>query len=169
MQFFKFLFSLAFILTVAGCSGGRFQAGRQALLRGNSETTVGYLSTAAEQEPNYVNVIQNYRESVWTYLGRAQYETKRYPEARRSLEKAVALNRDEGMALLYLGLTEMRSGDSSQGAKQLGSGLKSIEEWIEYMNRTRPFQDSWDPTRRIRKQIDQDLATLSGRDSTAIN
>jgi hypothetical protein len=32
MQWFKILFSVAVILTVAGCSGGQFQAGRQALL-----------------------------------------------------------------------------------------------------------------------------------------
>jgi hypothetical protein len=80
------------------------------------------------------------------------------------LEKAVAANRDDGMALLYLGLVEMRTGDSGEGAKHIGSGLKSLEDWIEYMNRTRPFQAFWDPIGVIRKQIDQGLQMLGARD-----
>ncbi len=152
------------VFSFIGCSAGQFQAGRQALLRGDSEAALGYLSGAAEQSPNYVNVIEDYQESIWTYLGRAQYETRRYQEARRSLEKAVAANRDEGMALLYLGLVEIRTGDGVQGAKHIGSGLKSLEDWIEYMNRTRPFQAFWDPLRVIRKQIDQGLQIIGARD-----
>jgi tetratricopeptide (TPR) repeat protein len=159
---------LLLILLLAGCSAltvaGQFQAGRRALLAGDSETAVGYFSPVAEQNPNYVNVIQNYRESVWTYLGRALYETKRYPEARKSLERALAMDRNDGMARLYLGLVLLRMGDVSRGVKEVEAGMKGLYDWIEYMNRTQPFQAFWDPTYRIRKQIDQDLAAITGKD-----
>jgi tetratricopeptide (TPR) repeat protein len=153
---------------IAACSGlstgGSFQAGRQALLRGDSETALRHLSAAAERDPNYVFVIQNYPQSVWTSLGRAQYETGRYGEARRSLQKALDLNRNDSMAMLYLGLTMMRTGDGAAGVRLAENGMQGLYEWIEYMNRTQPFKDFWDPTRKIRKQIDQNLAALSSRD-----
>ena len=131
---------------------------------GDPQTAVSYFTTVAEQNPNYVNVIQNYRESIWTYLGRSLYETKRYPEARNALERALAINKDDSVAALYLGLTLMRMGDVAQGVKQTEAGMKGLYEWIEYMNRTRPFEAFWDPTYQIRKQIDQDLAGIASRD-----
>jgi tetratricopeptide (TPR) repeat protein len=103
-------------------------------------------------------------QSVWTDLGRAQYETKRYPEARRSLEKALSLNREDSMAMLYLGLTLIRTGDLSTGERYIGEGTKGLYDWIEYTNRTRPYEDFWDPTRQIRKQIDRLQASISSRD-----
>jgi len=162
------VYALLLIAILAGCAtfagGGQFQAGRRALIVGDPETALGYFSAVAEQEPNYVNVIQNYRESVWTYLGRAQYETKRYQEARKSLERALSLNRDDPTARLYFGLTLMHTGDMSGGVKEVEAGMKGFYDWIEYMNRTRPFQDFWDPSFQIRKQIDQDLAVIATRD-----
>jgi tetratricopeptide (TPR) repeat protein len=160
--------SLLCLLLLASCSsftvGGQFSAGRRALLAGNPETSVGYFAAVAEQNPSYVNVIQNYSESIWTYLGRAQYETKRYQDARRSLERALSMNKDDPMARLYLGLTLLRTGDVSTGVKQVEAGMKGLYDWIEYMNRTRPFQAFWDPMFQIRKQIDQDLEAIAGRD-----
>jgi tetratricopeptide (TPR) repeat protein len=162
------VYALLLIIILAGCAtfavGGQFQAGRRALLVGDPETALGYFSAAAEQDPNYVNVVQNYRESVWTYLGRAQYETKRYQESRKSLERALSLNKDDPSARLYFGLTLMRTGDMSSSVKEVEAGMKGLYDWIEYMNRTRPFQDFWDPTRQIRNQIDQDLAAIATRD-----
>jgi len=156
------------IVLLASCSsfttGGQFSAGRRALLAGDAETSVGYFAAVAAQNPNYVNVIQNYSQSIWTYLGRAQYETKRYQEARRSLERALSMNKDDAMARLYLGLTLMRTGDVSTGVKELEAAMKGLYDWIEYMNRTRPFQAFWDPMFQIRKQIDRDLAAIAGRD-----
>ena len=158
---------LLFIFLLAACSafivGGQFSTGRRALLMGDPETAVRYFSAVAERDPNYVSVIENYPESIWTYLGRAQYESKRYQEARKSLERALAMNRDDSMAKLYLGLTLMRMGDVSQGVREVEAGMKGLYDWIEYMNRTGPFA-FWDPAREIRKQIDQDLAAIASKD-----
>jgi len=162
------LFLVALFLLAAACStltdASRFQAGRRALLADDYESAVAYFASVAERRPNYVNVISNYRESVWTYLGRAQYGLKRYPEARRSLEKAVALEKNDSLARLYLGLTLLRMGELPLGAREVEVGMKGIYDWIEYMNRTQPFQAFWDPNRQIRKQIDQELAALSSKD-----
>ena len=160
------LSTLSFLIPLlGGCStlrvGGEFQSGRQALLKGNADAAVRYLTAAAEQNPKYVYVIENYRESVWTELGRAQYETKRYPEARQSFEKALAMNRDDSMARLYLGVLLIRSGQMHRGEKNLKDGMNGLSDWIEYMNRTQPFQAFWDPTHEIRKEIDQALAISS--------
>jgi tetratricopeptide (TPR) repeat protein len=165
--------ALLFLILLAGCAalatGGQFQSGRRALLGGDPESAVGYFNAVADTNPNYVNVIQNYRESVWTYLGRAQYETKRYPEARKSLERALSLDRDDQIAKLYLGLTLLRTGDQSAGLKQVESGMKGLYDWIEYMNRTQPHQAFWDPSFQIRKQIDQTLSSIGSKDAGAEN
>src|SRR6185503_3008525 len=68
-----------------------------------------------------------------------------------------------------LGLTLLRTGDPSRGVKEIEAGMKGLYDWIEYMNRTRPFQAYWDPTYRIRKQIDQDLGAIAGKDLNSEN
>ncbi len=159
---------LLLMLVLSGCAAlaasGQFQSGRRALMAGDPETAVSYFSGVADQNPSYVNIIQNYREGVWTYLGRAQYETKRYAEARKSLEHALSLDKDDPLARLYLGLTLMRTGDAARGTKEVEAGMKGLYDWIEYMNRTQPFQAFWDPTFQIRKQIDQSLGAIASKD-----
>lgn len=156
------------ILLLGGCAafavGGQFQSGRRALLMNDPETALAYFTGVADQDPNYVFHSVYFREGIWTYLGRAQYETKRYPEARQSLERALSMDRDDNLARLYLGLTLARSGDRSRGIKEIEAGMKGVYDWLEYMNQSRPFEAYWDPLRQIRNQIDKDLATISARD-----
>ena len=153
---------------LTGCAafavGSQFQSGRRALLVNDPETALGYFRTVADQDPNYVYHSVHFREGIWTYVGRTQYETKRYAEARQSLERALAQDRDDNLARLYLGLTLARSGESSRGIKEIEAAMKGIYDWLEYMNRTRPFEAYWDPLRKIRNQIEKDLAAVSSRD-----
>jgi tetratricopeptide (TPR) repeat protein len=155
-------------LFLTGCAafavGGQFQSGRRALLVNDPETALAYFRTVADQDPNYVYHSVHFREGIWTYVGRTQYETKRYAEARQSLERALAQDRDDNLARLYLGLTLARSGESSRGIKEIEAAMKGIYDWLEYMNRTRPFEAYWDPLRKIRNQIEKDLATVSSKD-----
>jgi tetratricopeptide (TPR) repeat protein len=156
------------ILLLAGCAayntGGQFAAGRQALLRNDPQTALGYFLAAAQGDPNYVFRAVYFHEGVWTYVGRTQYATKRYPEARQSLERALSMDRDDNMARLYLGLTLARSGDLSRGVKEIESAMRGIHDWLEYINRTRPFEAYWDPAREIRKAIEKDLDYISAKD-----
>lgn len=155
-------------ILLSGCAafaiGGQFQSGRGALLVGDPERALPYFRSVAEQNPDYVHQSMDFREGIWTYLGRAQYETKRYAEARQSLERALARDPNDNLARLFLGLTLARSDDLSRGIKEIEAAMKGIYDWLEYMNRARPFQAYWDPSRTMRNQIEQDLSVLASRD-----
>jgi tetratricopeptide (TPR) repeat protein len=163
------LFSL--FLFLAGCAslqtGGDLQAGRQALLKGNNETALGYFYSAAERDPNYVYATgSSPRQGVWSYVGRSEYLTGRLPEARQTLERALAANRQEDIARLYLGLTLAREGDRERGLKEIESGMRGINDWLDYINQAQRYSigQFWDPGRDIRSAIQSDLAMISGKD-----
>ena len=148
----------------AGCASlqvaGQVQSGRTALLMNQPETALAYFQQAAESDPNYIYQSVNFRESVWTYLGRAQYALGKWSEARRSFERALFIYRDDAMAQLYLGLAMIRGGDQTQGLKQLQQGLKNLSGWVDYLNSSRPYYAFWDPSGAIRKEIDKTLVLL---------
>jgi tetratricopeptide (TPR) repeat protein len=156
------------IAFLSGCSAfqtsGQVQSGRRALLTNNPEQALGYFQEAAQNNPNYVFESELFREGIWTYVGRAQYATGRLPEARESLERALSAYKDDYLARLYLGLTLARSGDRERGRKEIESGIKGLHDWLDYMNSSRPFTAFWDPLREIRKEIEDDLTAISGRD-----
>src|SRR5215831_19533622 len=108
------LFSLFVFFT--GCatiqSAGEVQYGRQVLLGGNNEAALGYFYSAAQRDPNYVYATgSSPKQSVWSYVGRSEYLTGRLPQARQTLERALASRQEEDIAKLYLGLTLAREGD----------------------------------------------------------
>lgn len=144
--------------------GSDFLAGRRALLANDPETALTYFLAAAQRDPDYVFIASNFKSGVWSYVGRTQYLTKRYKEARESLDRALAKDRDDYMAQLYRGLTLARSGDLSGGVKDIQTAMKGLFDFMEYMERTRPFQAFWDPLREMRKAIDTDLKKIESKD-----
>jgi tetratricopeptide (TPR) repeat protein len=163
------LFSLFVFL--AGCTslqtGGELQYGRQALLKGSNETALGYFYSAAQRDPNYVYATgSSPKQSVWSYVGRSEYLTGRLPQARETLERALSSNREEDIARLYLGLTLAREGDRQRGLKEIESGMRGINDWLDYINQAQRYSigQYWDPGRAIRSTIQSDLAMISGRD-----
>jgi len=74
------------------------------------------------------------------------------------------MDKDDHLARLYLGLTLARTGDLSGGIKEIESAMRGIYDWLEYINRTRPFEAYWDPSRDIRKAIEKDLDYISSKD-----
>ena len=130
----------------------------------NSEAALAYFEEAARTNPDYIHQIALYREGVWTYLGRAQYNLGRSEEARRSFERALTVYKDDYLARLYLGLTLARAGDHAQARKEIESALKGLNDWIEYRNYTSSLTAFWDPLREIRSAIEKDLGMISGRD-----
>lgn len=100
------------LLIVAACagveSGGEFASGRRALMSGDSAVALTYFEPIAKRDPNYVAPFTSFRESIWTYLGRAQYQTGKFVEAKSSLEKALSQIPNDSIAKLYLALTNLR-------------------------------------------------------------
>jgi tetratricopeptide (TPR) repeat protein len=163
------LFSLSVFL--AGCTslqvGGELQYGRQALLKGNNETALGYFYGAAQRDPNYVYATgSSPKQGVWSYVGRSEYLTGRLPQARQTLERALSANRQEDIARLYLGLTLAREGDRQRGLKEIEGGMRGINSFLDYISQAQRYSigQYWDPGRDIRSAIQSDLAMISGKD-----
>jgi len=157
---------LIFLLT--GCAAyqiaGQVQSGRQALLINKPEEALAYFQQAAQSNPNYIFESGLYKEGIWTYVGRSQYNLGRLAEARQSLEKALSIYPDDYLARIYLGLTLLRTGEDSRGLKELENGMRGLYDWLEYMNRTLPFSSFWDPLREIRSELEKDLKMVSNKD-----
>jgi len=54
-----------------------------------------------------------------SYLGRAQYVTGDYAQARPTLEKALSEDKGDNIARLYLGLTLARQGEGQKGLQDI--------------------------------------------------
>jgi tetratricopeptide (TPR) repeat protein len=162
---------LGFVLAlfaVTACASfsvsGDVQAGRQALLINNTEQALGSFQRAVERDPNYIFTSDAFRESVWTYLGRAQYRAGRLREARESFQRALAVYPDDFLARLYLGLTLARLENRTDALGEAQAGLKAMHEWLEYMQVSRAYTAFWDPLRQIRSEIEKDLDMIGGKD-----
>jgi tetratricopeptide (TPR) repeat protein len=103
---------LGLVLIMAGCatleSGGEFTSGRRALMSGDSAVALTYFEPIAKRDPNYIAPFSSFRESIWTYLGRAQYQSGKLVEAKSSLERALSQIPNDSVAKLYLALTNLR-------------------------------------------------------------
>ena len=163
------LFSLFVFL--AGCAslrvGGEVQSGRQALLKGSNETALGYFYSAAQMDPNYIyRTGSSPTQSVWSYVGRSEYLTGRIPQAQQNLERALSSNQPEDITRLYLGLTLAREGDRQRASKEIESGMRGINNFLDYINQAQRYSigQFWDPARDIRSAIQSNLAMISGKE-----
>jgi tetratricopeptide (TPR) repeat protein len=147
------------LLFISGCSGvgGDVQAGRNALQTGRANDAIGYLTRAAEADPNY-KIPYRVRPGVLAYLGRAYLETGKDTEARQTLERAVKLDKDDPFAHLYLGIALSKTGERERGRKEIEDGLRAIDDTLEYIAEDRVYGFFWDPGMRIRNDIRKSLA-----------
>jgi tetratricopeptide (TPR) repeat protein len=162
---------LSVLVFISGCAGiqvaGDVQSGRNALYTGRPNDAVSYFIRAAEVDPAYKTPYR-FPVGVFTYLGRAYYETGRDEEARTALEKAVSLDKDDSPAHLYLGLTLLRTGDRDRGRKEIEGGLKGIHETLEYIASNNIHGIFWDPARMIRSDIERSLASKLDESQLAV-
>lgn len=145
-------------------AGSAFQAGRRALIGGDDEAALGFFQTVADSNPNFVFTTgSSPRQSIWSYVGRTQYLTDQFPQARQSLERAISGDREENIARLYLGLTLIQLGDRQGGLKEIESGLRGINDFLNNIGRTQGFNigQFWDPNRDIRNAIQYNLEMIS--------
>ena len=161
--------SFAICVFLSACTttvqvGSSFQAGRRALIGGDDEAALGFFQSVAESNPNFVFTTgSSPRQSIWSYVGRAQYLTDQFPQARQSLERAISGDREENIARLYLGLTLIQLGDRERGLKEIESGMRGIQSFLDNINQTQRFSigQFWDPNRDIRSAIQYNLELIS--------
>ena len=158
------------VLFSAGCASvriaGQVESGRHALIAGSTDEALALFEAAARNNPDYIYIYRLFRESVWTYLGRAQYAKGMLAQARLSFERALSILPDDHLARLYLGLVSARMGDGdrSRALKDFESAMKGLHEFLDYANYSGPFGFRWDPAREIRSELEKNLAMISGKD-----
>jgi tetratricopeptide (TPR) repeat protein len=98
--------------------GGRYEEGKEQFLRGRGgdmDAAVVALETVVSQDPTYKNSL--------TYLGRAYYSKGRYQDAFAVLQRAVAVDKNDEIAWIALGLTQLRLGENDKGIESLKGGI----------------------------------------------
>ena len=125
--------------------GGRYEEGKDQFFRGRGgdmDKAVASLEYVVSQDPTYKNSL--------TYLGRAYCRKERYQDAYAILQRAVAVNKDDEIAWLALGLTQLRLGQNEKGIETLKGGITLaskvlVEGYHHY--------DRWDIRGNIRTVI----------------
>lgn len=118
MRFARLSLVLLFLLSCAGLgTQSEFLAGRQALLRGEPDNARSYFDRVAQSDPRFVSNEVSPPRSIWTYIGRADYNAGRYAQAESAFEKAVGQLKDDYIAQLYLALTRLRPPEPSVSSK----------------------------------------------------
>jgi tetratricopeptide (TPR) repeat protein len=98
--------------------GGRYEEGIEQFLRGRGgdmDTAVTALEYVVSQDPTY-------KKSL-TYLGRAYYRKGRYQDAFAVLQRALAVDKDDELAWIALGLTQLRLDQTDKGLESLKGGI----------------------------------------------
>jgi len=98
--------------------GGRYEEGRAQFYRGRAgdmDVAVVALETVVSQDPTY-------RDSL-TYLGRAYYRKARYQDAHAILQRALVVNKEDEIAWIAFGLTQLRLGQNDKGVETLKGGI----------------------------------------------
>jgi tetratricopeptide (TPR) repeat protein len=167
----EYMWLLFVVMGFVSACGGVFQAGsdvqsgRLAFSIGNYQMARTYFAQAAQVDPNYVYNSDLPGGSIQSYLGRADYETKRYASARRLLQQALAINKNDNVARLYLGLTLAQMGDRENGLKEIQAGLKGLYDWIVYVRKNfsagNEYGQFWDQNGTIRAAIQVDLSMIA--------
>lgn len=99
-------------------TGGRYEEGRDQFLRGrggNMDVAITALEAVVREDPTY-------KDSL-TYLGRAYYRKTRYQDAYVILQRALTVNKDDELAWIVFGLTQLRLGENDKGVESLKGGI----------------------------------------------
>jgi tetratricopeptide (TPR) repeat protein len=147
---------LALVLSISACSrpswffgvGGKYNEAKIELLRGrggNLEKAIADLESIAQDDPGY-------RDSL-TLLGKAYYKKGRYHDAFSILQRALAVNKDDEIAWLFYGLTQIKVGDNEKGLETIKGGLTLLGKAMRNNN----YRDypAWDPRGTVRASLNR--------------
>lgn len=120
----------------------------KALNGANVRQAIGDLEYVVRRNPKYLDSL--------TQLGRAYYYAGRYGSAYEVLKRALALNREDEIGWIVLGLTQMRRGEDEAGLASFKGGLTLLARATRdgYKDFTEEFWDSRGVVRRaLRRSI----------------
>jgi tetratricopeptide (TPR) repeat protein len=117
---------VALIAVCMGCNhaiprfgvGGKYEEGMDQFLRGragNMDVAVTSLEYVVSQDPTYKKCL--------TYLGRAYYRKTRYQDAFAVLQRALAVDKEDEIAWIALGVTQLRLNQPDKGIESLKGGI----------------------------------------------
>jgi tetratricopeptide (TPR) repeat protein len=148
------LFSLG--LSLPACSapswhfglGGKYNQANMELMRGRGadlEKAIANLESIVKEDPSY-------RDSL-TLLGKAYYRKGRYYDAFAILQRALAVNKDDEIAWLFYGLTQIKVGENEKGLETIRGGLTLLGKAMRNSNyRDHP---AWDPKGTVRNSLNR--------------
>jgi tetratricopeptide (TPR) repeat protein len=122
----RVILAIGFIGVLVGCNhyiprfgvGGRYEEGMDQFLRGrsgNMDVAVTSLEYVVSQDPTYKKCL--------TYLGRAYYRKTRYQDAFAVLQRALAVDKEDEIAWIALGVTQLRLNQTDKGIESLKGGI----------------------------------------------
>ena len=102
---------------------GKYRSGRSLLIlpagRGIAES-IPLLEEVAKKDPFYLDTL--------TLLGRALYYQGAHQDAFQLLQRALVVNKEDEIAWLTLGLTQLRMGDDQKGFENLKTGVALVNK-----------------------------------------
>jgi tetratricopeptide (TPR) repeat protein len=147
---------LALVSSISACSapnwsfglGGKYNQANIELMRGRGadlEKAIGNLESIVKDDPSY-------RDSL-TLLGKAYYRKGRYYDAFAILQRALAVNKDDEIAWLFYGLTQIKVGENEKGLETIKGGLTLLGKAMRNGNyRDHP---AWDPRGTVRASLNR--------------
>jgi tetratricopeptide (TPR) repeat protein len=128
--------------------GGKYNQANIELMRGRGgdmEKAIGNLESIVKDDPSY-------RDSL-TLLGKAYYRKARYYDAFAILQRALAVNKDDEIAWLFYGLTQIKVGDNEKGLETIRGGLTLLGKAMRNNN----YRDypAWDPRGTVRASLNR--------------
>ncbi len=153
----SFLFSIFYSLLVIGLLpllacwrpagigiGGRYLDAKLEMgkPRGDFNRAITNLEYVVRRDPLY--------EDSLTLLGRAYYRSKRYMDAFQILKRALTVNREDEIAWITMGLTQLRLGDDRRGLESIKGGLTLLAKVSKDGYKG---LESWDTTGSVRRTL----------------
>jgi tetratricopeptide (TPR) repeat protein len=112
----KLLFLLtALSILLVSCSSGLYNRGQNALDNGDFKGAIESFEQALDENPE--------KSQLWRGLGIAYYNEKRYAEAVNALKQSSLLDPEDGLTVLYLGLSFERMNELADAANLYKSYL----------------------------------------------
>lgn len=114
------------------------------------DKAIAALEPIVREEPTYQDSL--------TLLGRAYYRKGRYEDARQILQRALLVNKEDEIAWLVLGLTQLRVGENDKGLEI----LKGAVTLLSKVSRSgyRNFPD-WDSKGLVRSYISRSVQQIT--------